>query len=115
MSSEAPDMASDLSSASFHFIVLKRAPWCPVCTKKGASDISLHDGSLTATYGWLLKRPSATYGWSLKTFSDPMVAVSAVAKGFSDRHLFSDRPSVANIEYLATNRGLLYYRFSNQP
>jgi hypothetical protein len=32
---------------------------------------SLHDGSLTATYGWLLKRPSATYGWSLKTFSDP--------------------------------------------
>jgi hypothetical protein len=31
----------------------------------------LHDGSLTATYGWLLKRPSATYGWSLKTFSDP--------------------------------------------
>jgi hypothetical protein len=27
---------------------------------------SLHDGSLTATYGWLLKRPSATYGWSLK-------------------------------------------------
>jgi hypothetical protein len=43
-----------------------------------------------------------------------MVAVSAVAKGFSDRHLFSDRPSVANIVYLATNRGLLYYRFSNQ-
>jgi hypothetical protein len=38
-----------------------------------------------------------------------MVAVSAVAKGFSDR------PSVANIVYLATNRGLLYYRFSNQP
>jgi hypothetical protein len=32
---------------------------------------ALHDGSLTATYGWLLKRPSATYGWSLKTFSDP--------------------------------------------
>jgi hypothetical protein len=32
---------------------------------------SLHDSSLTATYGWLLKRPSATYGWSLKTFSDP--------------------------------------------
>jgi hypothetical protein len=32
---------------------------------------TLHDGSLTATYGWLLKRPSATYGWSLKTFSDP--------------------------------------------
>jgi hypothetical protein len=31
----------------------------------------LHDGSLTATYSWLLKRPSATYGWSLKTFSDP--------------------------------------------
>jgi hypothetical protein len=34
-------------------------------------DPSLHDGSLTAIYGWLLKRPSATYGWSLKTFSDP--------------------------------------------
>jgi hypothetical protein len=33
--------------------------------------LTLHDGSLTATYGWLLKRPSATYGWSLKTFSDP--------------------------------------------
>jgi hypothetical protein len=33
--------------------------------------ITLHDGSLTATYSWLLKRPSATYGWSLKTFSDP--------------------------------------------
>jgi hypothetical protein len=32
---------------------------------------TLYDGSLTATYGWLLKRPSATYGWSLKTFSDP--------------------------------------------
>jgi hypothetical protein len=32
---------------------------------------ALHDGSLIATYGWLLKRPSATYGWSLKTFSDP--------------------------------------------
>jgi hypothetical protein len=44
-----------------------------------------------------------------------MVAVSVVAKGFSDRHFFSDRPSVANIVYLATNRGLLYYRFSNQP
>jgi hypothetical protein len=43
-----------------------------------------------------------------------MVAVSAVTKGFSDQHLFSDRPSVANIVYLATNRGLLYYRFSNQ-
>jgi hypothetical protein len=36
-----------------------------------AHQLSLHDGSLTATYGWLLKRPSATYGWSLKTFSDP--------------------------------------------
>jgi hypothetical protein len=35
-----------------------------------------------------------------------MVAVSAVAKGFSDRHLFSDRSSVANIVYLATNRKL---------
>jgi hypothetical protein len=34
-------------------------------------EVTLHDGSLTATYGWLLKRPSATYGWSLKTFSDP--------------------------------------------
>jgi hypothetical protein len=33
--------------------------------------LSLHDGSLTAAYGWLLKRPSTTYGWSLKTFSDP--------------------------------------------
>jgi hypothetical protein len=33
--------------------------------------ISLHDGSLTATYSWLLKWPSTTYGWSLKTFSDP--------------------------------------------
>ena len=33
--------------------------------------LTLHDGSLTATYGWLLKRPSATYSWSLKTFSDP--------------------------------------------
>jgi hypothetical protein len=32
---------------------------------------TLHDGSLTATYGWLLKRLLATYGWSLKTFSDP--------------------------------------------
>jgi hypothetical protein len=32
---------------------------------------TLHDGSLTATYGWLLKRLSATYGWLLKTFSDP--------------------------------------------
>jgi len=44
-----------------------------------------------------------------------MVAVSAVAKGFSDRHLFSDRPSVANIVYLATDREWLYCRFSNQP
>jgi hypothetical protein len=53
-----------------------------------------------------------------------MVAVSAVAKGFSDRHLFSDRPSVANIIYLATNRSYTidlatnrkspYYTFSNQ-
>jgi hypothetical protein len=33
--------------------------------------LALHYSSLTATYGWLLKRPSATYGWSLKTFSDP--------------------------------------------
>jgi hypothetical protein len=30
----------------------------------------LHDGSLTTTYSWLLKWPSATYGWSLTTFSD---------------------------------------------
>jgi hypothetical protein len=37
----------------------------------GFASRPLHDGSLTATYGWLLKRPSATYGWSLKTFSDP--------------------------------------------
>jgi hypothetical protein len=54
-----------------------------------------------------------------------MVAVSVVAKGFSDLHLFSDRPSVANIVYLATNCGCctidlatnresLYYIFSNQ-
>jgi hypothetical protein len=40
--------------------------WQQLCKNK-----SLHDGSLTATYGWLLKQPSATYGWSLKTFSDP--------------------------------------------
>jgi hypothetical protein len=33
-----------------------------------------------------------------------MVAVSAVAKDFSDRHFFSDRPSIADIEYLVTNR-----------
>jgi hypothetical protein len=37
----------------------------------GRSTMALHDGSLTATYGWSLKRLSATYGWSLKTFSDP--------------------------------------------
>jgi hypothetical protein len=30
---------------------------------------TLHDGLLIATYGWLLKRPSATYGWSLKTLA----------------------------------------------
>jgi hypothetical protein len=41
------------------------------CFIEGFSKIALHDGSLTATYGWLLKRPSATYGWSLKTYSDP--------------------------------------------
>jgi hypothetical protein len=38
---------------------------------KNTNLYSLHDGSPTATYGWLLKRPLATYGWSLKTFSDP--------------------------------------------
>jgi hypothetical protein len=56
-----------------------------------------------------------------------MVVVSTVAKGFSDRHLFSDRPSVAiaNIVYLATTVGCCtidlatdrkssYYTFSNQ-
>jgi hypothetical protein len=42
-----------------------------------------------------------------------MIVVSAVAKGFSDRHLFSDRLSVANID-LATNRKSSYYTFSNQ-
>jgi hypothetical protein len=31
--------------------------------------LSLHDGSFTAIYGWLLKAPSATYVWSLKTLS----------------------------------------------
>jgi hypothetical protein len=46
--------------------VLKNMIW-----KYFPSEASLHDGSLTATYAWLLKRPSATYGWSLKTFSDP--------------------------------------------
>jgi hypothetical protein len=37
-----------------------------------------------------------------------MVAVSEIAKGFSDRRLFSGRPSVANIVFLATNRELSY-------
>jgi hypothetical protein len=32
--------------------------------------LTLHDGSFTTTYGWLLKALSSTYGWSLKTFSD---------------------------------------------
>jgi hypothetical protein len=43
-----------------------------------------------------------------------MVVISVVAKGFGDRHLLSDRLSVADIVYLATNYSLLYYTFSNQ-
>jgi hypothetical protein len=31
---------------------------------------SLHDGSFTTTYGWLLKALSMTYSWSLKIFSN---------------------------------------------
>jgi hypothetical protein len=38
-----------------------------------------------------------------------MVVVSAIAKGFSDRHVFSDWPFIADIVYLVTNCGLLYY------
>jgi hypothetical protein len=43
-----------------------------------------------------------------------MVAVSAITKNFSDRHLFIDQPSVVVIVFLATNYGLLNYTFSDQ-
>jgi hypothetical protein len=42
-----------------------------------------------------------------------MVVVSTVAKVFSDRDLFIDRPSIVDIVYLTTNCGLLYYTFSD--
>jgi hypothetical protein len=43
-----------------------------------------------------------------------MVDVSVVAKDFSDRYLFSDTPSVADIVYLATNIELLFGIYSNK-
>jgi hypothetical protein len=48
-------------------VAVPSRPDCPL----HSTSRSLHDGSLTATYCWLLKRLSATYGWSLKTFNDP--------------------------------------------
>jgi hypothetical protein len=42
-----------------------------------------------------------------------MVVVSAVTKDFSDRHLFSDRPSVANIVYLATNHNSFFLFYNS--
>jgi hypothetical protein len=41
-----------------------------------------------------------------------MIVVSVAAKVFSDRQPFSYRPPVADIVYLATNYGLLYYNLA---
>jgi hypothetical protein len=56
---------------SLPYITFSDFCWRPFLVKNPyVLAFSLHDGSLTTTYGWLLKRPSATYGWSLKTFCD---------------------------------------------
>jgi hypothetical protein len=56
-----------------------------------------------------------TYTWLVRILRHiKMIDVSVVVKSFGDRHLFSDRPSVADIVYLATNCRLLYYTFSYQ-
>jgi hypothetical protein len=62
----------DIETEMFKWVVeIQRYVFETRVLKNPGIQASLHDGSLTATYGWLLKRPLATYGWSLKTYSDP--------------------------------------------
>jgi hypothetical protein len=56
----APSQTSATARAYKAIQGFNRTP--PLALDLARAQDPLHDGSLTATYGWLLKRPSATYG-----------------------------------------------------